>query len=56
VQLYDLSGSLVFRNDKAMEKGISGEIYIDASSLKKGVYLVKLQTEGELVVRRLVIL
>jgi len=56
VEIYDLGGSLVFRNDMAMEKGISGELYMDASSLEKGVYMVKLRTGEQLAVRRLVIL
>jgi hypothetical protein len=54
VELYDLSGSLVLRKDGAMEEGMSGEIYVDVSGFEKGVYLVKLQTEGELVIRRLI--
>lgn len=56
VRLYDLNGSLVFRSEMVMEQAVSGDIYIDASSLEKGVYLVKVQTEGALLVRRLVIL
>jgi hypothetical protein len=54
LELYDLSGSLLFMNDKAMEKGLSGEIYLDASALEKGVYLIKLRTKDELLIWRLV--
>jgi glycosidase len=43
LELYDLSGSL-----------LSGEIYLDASALEKGVYLIKLRTKDELLIWRLV--
>jgi hypothetical protein len=56
VEIYDLSGSLVFRDDMAMDKGISGEILVDVPTLEKGVYMVKLRTGEALATRRIVML
>ncbi len=54
VALYDLKGCLVRRVDSEMNKGNPGEIYLDASGLDKGVYLMKLQTGEELILRKVV--
>ena len=48
-----MSGSLVYRVEQSTEKGIPAEFYIDGSSLDRGVYLMKLWTDGEQIIRRI---
>ncbi|MEE9460309.1 MAG: alpha-amylase family glycosyl hydrolase, partial [Bacteroidales bacterium] len=53
VELFNINGSLVYNMEKATEKGVLAEFYIDGSNLDKGIYLLKLRTDGEQIIQRI---
>ncbi len=53
VELFNINGSLILRQEQSVEKGVLAEFYIDGSDLDKGIYLLKLRTDGEQIIRRI---
>ena len=53
MELFNINGSLVYNMEKATEKGVLAEFYINGSDLDKGIYLLKLRTDGEQIIQRI---
>lgn len=53
IEIYNTSGSLVYRTELYTRKGVPLEFHIEGSSLDKGVYLLRIKSEGEQIVRRI---
>ncbi|MCK5136819.1 MAG: T9SS type A sorting domain-containing protein [Bacteroidales bacterium] len=54
LELYNINGSLVYRMEQVAEKGAVTEFYIDVSGIDRGVYLLKLRTDGEQIIRKII--
>ncbi len=54
LELYSMSGSLVSRMDPAARKGALAEFYMETSGIDKGVYLMKIRTDENQILRRVV--
>ena len=54
MELFNINGSLVYSAEKAAEMGVHSEFYIDGQDLEKGIYLLKLRTDGEQIIRRII--
>ena len=54
LELFNMSGSLVYRIDPAAEKGAMIEFYMDASGIDRGVYLLKIRSDNKQIIRRII--
>jgi hypothetical protein len=54
VELFNTNGNLVYRTDQTVEKGVRSEFYIDGTGIEKGIYFLKISSEAEQIIRRIV--
>jgi glycosidase len=53
LEVFSITGSLVLRDELQSEKGSPAEFYIDGSGMERGIYFLKLTTDGEQIIRRI---
>ncbi|MFH0757688.1 MAG: alpha-amylase family glycosyl hydrolase [Bacteroidota bacterium] len=54
LELYSLSGGLLTRMDPGDQKNTAAEFYLDASGMERGIYLLKIRTGDQQIIRRVV--
>jgi 1,4-alpha-glucan branching enzyme len=54
LELYNMSGSMVYRSEPATVKGAAIECYINASGMDRGIYLLKIRSDDQQIIRRII--
>ena len=54
LELYNMSGRLVYQNEQTAEKGVATECHINTSGMDGGFYLLKIRTDDEQIIRGII--